>query len=70
LGWEARVDSGVATSKENETRGVLSASLTVEGVSVAKADGTPVRWTGGNKGVRGCRCSTKTANGTAHRRAH
>jgi hypothetical protein len=39
-GWEARVDLGAATSKENETRGVLRASLTMEGVSVVKVDGT------------------------------
>jgi hypothetical protein len=34
------VDSGAATSEENETRGVLMASLTMEGVSVVKVDGT------------------------------
>jgi hypothetical protein len=34
------VDSGAATSEENETRGVLRASLTMEGVSVVKVDGT------------------------------
>jgi hypothetical protein len=38
------VDSGAATFKENETRGVLRASLTMKGVSAVMADGTMVRW--------------------------
>jgi hypothetical protein len=42
--WEAWVDSGAAASEENETRGVLRASLTMEGVSMVKADGNLVRW--------------------------
>jgi hypothetical protein len=37
------VDSDAATSEEKETRGALRASLTVEGVAVAKADRIPMR---------------------------
>jgi hypothetical protein len=43
-GGKQRADTGITTYKENKTRGVLRASLTVEIVSAAKANRNLVRW--------------------------
>jgi hypothetical protein len=72
------VDSGAATSKENETRGVLRVSLTMECVSVAKADGNLVRWQllqapmldKRHQGSERVLTPHKKVNGMVHRRTH